>query len=65
VGGRADLLGGLGFLMLTAILEATYSVDGGRADAISDLLAIGTDASPIGEPSAFVIAVSWIAEPTS
>lgn len=52
---------GLGFLMLITVMESVYPNYSVHANAISDLLAIGTRTSLIGEPLAFAVAVSWIA----
>jgi len=60
---RAGLLltfAGAGFLMLIMVLEAIYPNYSIHANTISDLLAIGTPTSLIGEPLAFAVAVSWI-----
>ena len=51
---------GVGFLLLITALEAIYPGYSVHANTISDLLAIGTTTSLIGEPLAFVIAVSWM-----
>ncbi len=51
---------GLGFLMLITVLESIYPNYSVHTNTISDLLAIGTRTSLIGEPLAFIAAVSWI-----
>ena len=51
---------GLRFLMLITVLESIYPNYSVHTNTISDLLAIGTRTSLIGEPLAFIVAVSWI-----
>ncbi|MDA4114941.1 MAG: DUF998 domain-containing protein [Thaumarchaeota archaeon] len=51
---------GAGFLMLITALEAIYPNYSVHANTVSDLLAIGTRTSLIGEPLAFAVAASWI-----
>ena len=51
---------GAGFLILIMVLEAIYPNYSVHANTISDLLAIGTTTSLVGEPLAFAVAVSWI-----
>ena len=46
-------IAGLGFLMLITVLESIYPNYSVHANTISDLLAIGTRTSLIGEPLAF------------
>ena len=52
---------GLGFLLVITVLEAIYPGYSVHGNTISDLLAIGTTTSLIGEPLIFVVAISWIA----
>lgn len=52
--------GGVEFLMLVTVLEAIYPNYSIHANAISDLLAIGTNTSLIGEPLSFLFAMSWL-----
>ena len=59
-GGLLFTFTGAGFLLLVTVLEAIYPGYSVHANTISDLLAIGTTTSSIGEPLAFLIAVSWI-----
>jgi len=47
-------------LMLIMVLEAIYPNYSVHANTISDLLAIGSTTSLIGEPLAFAVAVSWM-----
>lgn len=51
---------GLGFLMLITVMESVYPNYSVHGNTVSDLLAIGTRTSLIGEPLAFAVAVSWI-----
>jgi len=53
--------GGLLFLILVTVLESIYPNYSVHANSISDLLAVGTSTSPVGEPLLFVMAVSWMA----
>jgi len=52
---------GLGFLLVVTVLEATYTGYSVHGNTISDLLAIGTTTSFVGEPLMFVVAISWMA----
>jgi hypothetical membrane protein len=52
---------GLGFLMVVTVLEAIYPGYSVHGNTISDLLAIGTTTSFVGEPLMFVVAISWMA----
>jgi hypothetical membrane protein len=52
---------GIGFLFVVTVLEAVYPDYSVHANTISDLLAIGTTTSLIGEPVLFLVAISWIA----
>jgi hypothetical membrane protein len=52
--------GGMEFLILVMVLEAIYPNYSVHANAISDLLAIGTNTSLIGEPLSFLFAMSWL-----
>jgi hypothetical membrane protein len=52
---------GAAFLLLITVLESVYPGYSVHANAISDLLAIGTQTSLVGEPAAFLIAISWFA----
>ncbi len=51
---------GVDFLLVITILEALYPGYSVHHNAISDLVAIGTSTSYIGEPMFFLVAVSWI-----
>jgi hypothetical membrane protein len=59
--GSLYIFSGSAFILLITLLESLYPGYSVHTNAISDLLAIGTKTSLIGEPVAFVIAVSWIA----
>jgi hypothetical membrane protein len=52
---------GSAFLLLVTFLEIIYPSYSVHTNTISDLFAVGRLTSTIGEPIAFVIAVSWIA----
>ena len=52
---------GMEFLILVTVLESIYPNYSVHGNAISDLLAIGTSTSLIGEPLAFLFAMSWLA----
>jgi len=52
---------GSAFILLVTFLESIYPGYSVHANAISDLLAIGRQTSTVGEPVAFLIAMSWIA----
>jgi hypothetical membrane protein len=52
---------GVDFLLVVTVLEAIYPGYSVHHNAISDLLAIGTGTSLIGEPMLFLAAISWIA----
>jgi hypothetical membrane protein len=52
---------GLAFLLVVTVLEGLYPGYSVHGDSISDLLAIGTKTSLIGEPLLFVVAISWMA----
>ena len=52
---------GMEFLILVTMLESIYPNYSVHGNAISDLLAIGTSTSLIGEPLAFLFATSWLA----
>jgi hypothetical membrane protein len=54
------ILAGVSFIMLVTFLEIIYPGYSVHSNAISDLLAVGRQTSTIGEPVAFLIAVSWI-----
>jgi len=54
-------LAGMGFLLVVTVLEGVYPGYSTHGNTISDLLAIGTTTSLIGEPLLFVVAVSWMA----
>jgi hypothetical membrane protein len=47
--------------MLVTVLESIYPNYSVHGNAISDLLAIGTNTSLIGEPLSFLFAMSWLA----
>ncbi len=51
---------GVDFLLVIMILEALYPGYSVHHNAISDLVAIGTLTSYIGEPMLFLVAVCWI-----
>jgi hypothetical membrane protein len=52
---------GVDFLLVVMVLEAIYPGYSVHHNAISDLLAVGTGTSLIGEPMLFLAAVCWIA----
>lgn len=53
--------GGMEFLILVTVLESIYPNYSVHGNAISDLLAIGTNTSLIGEPLAFLFGILWLA----
>jgi hypothetical membrane protein len=52
---------GADFLLVIMVLEAIYPGYSVHHNTISDLLAVGTGTSLIGEPMLFLAAISWIA----
>ncbi|MGI0054151.1 MAG: DUF998 domain-containing protein [Thermoplasmata archaeon] len=61
---RAGLLltfAGVVFLLTLVILESIYPGYSVHSNSISDLLAIGTSTSLIGEPILFLVALTWMA----
>jgi len=54
------IIAGVSFIMLVTFLEIIYPGYSVHSNAISDPLAGGRQTSTIGEPVAFLIAVSWI-----
>lgn len=52
---------GSSFILLITFLESIYPSYSVHSNTISDLLAIGKSTAIIGEPIAFIVAVTWIA----
>lgn len=52
---------GSSFILLITFLESIYPSYSVHSNTISDLLAIGKPTAIIGEPIAFIVAVTWIA----
>jgi hypothetical membrane protein len=51
---------GVDFILAVMVLEAIYPGYSVHHNAVSDLLAVGTGTSLIGEPALFLAAIAWI-----